>query len=249
MPMHVAGYETSASQATPIAITPIPDGIVQIQGNDILVPNVVNNICFATAMINSAAATLRAQLTSPSLRAVVPFDISPIVNGLVFGSLARVLPMGGTPLPLVVAEPLDLLIQNGAAVMNRGFVHFCDGPIKPVSGKAYTVRFTTSITEVTASWVNGALTFATPLPAGNYQVVGMRYWGANTVYGRLFFKGSFFRPGVPAANAEDNNEWPYFRYGNYGVFDQFNNVTPPSVDAMGITDTAQQGFLDLIKVS
>jgi hypothetical protein len=222
---------------------------VQISGNDILVPPTVNNICYAAAMINSGAATLRVQLTSPSLRAMVNFDVSPIANGLVFGSIAPVLPMGMTPLPLITAEPLDALVQNGAAVMNRVFVHFCDGPVKPVTGRAYTVRFTTTITEVTASWVNGAITFATPLPAGNYQVVGMRYWGANTCYGRLFFKGSFWRPGVPAANAEANNEWPYFRYGNYGIFDVFNNVTPPSVDAMGVTDTAQQGFLDLIKIS
>jgi hypothetical protein len=246
--MHVVGYETSASEAALTAITPIPDGIVQIQTNDILVPDKVNNVGFAMAMINSAAATLRAQLTSPSLKAVVPLDISPITNGLVWGSLPRVMNMLDAPLPVVVAEPLDLMIQNGGAVMNRGFITFCDGPVKPVTGKSYSLRFTTSITLVTASWVNGALTFGTALPAGNYQVVGMRMWSANGVYARLFFKGSFFRPGVPMLNAEDNNEWPIFRSGNSGVWDQFNNVTPPSLDIMGITDSAQVGYLDVIKV-
>jgi len=247
--MHLVGYETSASEAALTAITPIPDGIVQIQTNDILVPPGVPNIICAVALINSATATLRAELTSPSLRATVPFDISPINNGLVFGSLPRIVPLFGSPLPVTVAEPLDALVQNGAAVMNRVFVWFADGAPKPTQGKCYSVRFTTSITEATASWVNGAVTFGTALPAGNYQVVGMRFWGANTVCGRLFFKGSFFRPGVPAVNAEDNNEWPVFRFGGLGVWDQFNNVTPPSVDAMGVTDTAQQGYLDIIKVS
>ena len=246
--MHVVGYETSASEAALTAITPIPDGTVQIQTNDILVPDKINNICWAAAMINSATATLRAQLTSPSLKAIFPVDISPIVNGLVFGSIPRGLRLGAGPLPLKPAEPLDVLIQNGAAVMNRAFLHFCDGPVAPVKGLILPIRFTTSITLATASWVNGAITFSTALPAGNYQVVGLRMWSANGVYARLFFKGSTWRPGAPMLNTEDNNEWPDFRFGNYGVWDQFNNVTPPSVDLMGITDTAQVGYLDLIKV-
>lgn len=249
MPMHVVGYETSGSEAALTAITPIPDGIVQITGNDILVPPTVNNVIIAAAMINSATATLRAQLSAPSLRATVPVDLSPIVNGLVFGSLPRIIPFVNSPLPLVVAEPLDLLIQNGAAVMNRGFVTFADSSPKPTTGKVYSVRFTLSITLATATWANGSITFSTTLPAGNYQLVGSRVWSANSVYHRYFFKGSFFRPGAPCLNAEDNNEWPLFRVGNLGVWDQFNNVTPPSVDVMGITDTAEVGFMDLIKVS
>lgn len=248
MPMHVVGYETSGSEAALTAITPIPDGVVQIQTNDILVPNGVNNICWAAAMINSAAATLRVQITSPSLKALFPVDVSPIANGLVWGSIPRGLRLGMGPLPLVVAEPLDVLVQNGAAVMNRAFIHFCDGPVKPVGGKILPIRFTAAASTSTATWVNSAITFSTSLPAGNYQVVGMRMWSANGVYARLFFKGSFFRPGCPMVNSEDNNEWPDFRFGNYGVWDQFNNITPPSVDVMGITDTAQVGFLDLVKV-
>lgn len=248
MPMHVVAYESTASNAALTDMTPVPDGLVQISGNFIYVPKSLNNICFASAMINSAAATLRMQIVTPSLRALVPFDVSPIANGLVFGSLPRVLPMGGMPVPLVEQEPLEFLAQNGASVVNRGWVHFCDGPVKPVQGKAFSVRFTGTASLVTATWVNTTLTFASTLPAGNYQVVGARVWSANSCYARFFFKGSIWRPGVPTANAEDNNEWPYFRFGNYGVWDQFNNVTPPSMDVHGVTDTAQQGYLDLIKV-
>lgn len=249
MPIHLAGYETSASEAALTAITPIPDGVVQIQSNDILVPSTVNNICYAAAMINSAAATLRVQITSPSLKAVVPIDVSPIANGLVFPGPPTAIRAGYAPYPLVVAEPLDVLVQNGAAVMNRCFIWFCDGPVKPVVAKSYSIRFTTSITLVTASWVNGALTFSTALPAGNYQVIGMRLISTNGCAARLFFKGSFFRPGVPVGAADATNEWPDFRWGNYGVWDVFNNITPPSVDVMGITDTAQVGYLDVVKVS
>lgn len=220
-----------------------------ISGSDFRVPVAIPNICAAAALINSAAATLRAQVQAPSLRSVLNFDISPIANGLVFGSIPRMARLWQTPLPLAALEPLDVFIQNGAAVMNRAFLWMCDGPIKPVTGKVYTVRFTASITEVTATWANGVLTFGQTLPSGHYQVVGMRVWSANGVAARLFFVGGAWRPGVIMQNTEDNNEWPDFRYGNTGVWGEFDNTTPPSIDVMGITDTAQVGFLDLIKTA
>jgi hypothetical protein len=243
------GYETSASEAALTAITPIPDGTMAISGNDFRVPVGLTNIVAAAAVINSAAATLRAQIQAPSLRSVLNYDISPINNGLVFGPLARTARMWQAPLSLQALEPLDVFIQNGAAVMNRAFLWMADGPVKPVTGKIYTVRFTTSITEVTASWANGVLTFGQTLPAGHYQVVGMRVWSANGVAARLFFVGGAWRPGVPMGNTENDGEWIDFRFGNTGVWGEFDNTTPPSLDVMGITDTAQVGFLDLIKTA
>jgi len=245
--MTTAAYETSASEAALTSITPVPDSHLTIVGNDIRVPDGMNNICGAAALINSAVATLRAELVAPSLRATINFDISPINNGLVFGSLPRLVRNWASPLPLVVNEPLDLQIQNGAAVMNRGLVWFCDGPPKPTTGKVYTVRATTSIALVTATWVNGPLTFGQTLPAGKYQIVGMRIWSANGVCARVFPVGAFWRPGVPMVNAEDNNEWLEFRYGGLGVWGEFLNTTPPTFDMLGITDTAQVVYLDLIK--
>ena len=246
---HLIGYELSQSNAALTALTPIPDGTLRVAGNDFFVPLKMNNICWAAAMINSATATLRAQVQSPSLRATLNIDVAPIANGLVFGSLPPVIRAWDTPFPLVENEPLDFFNQNGAAVMNRGFIELCDGPIKPVTGKVYTVRATLAITLTTATWQNGALTLAQTLPAGTYQVVGCRVWSANSCAFRIFFVGSAFRPGGLTANAEANQEWIDWRYGNIGVWDQFSNIVPPSFDVMGITDTAEVVYLDLIKVS
>jgi hypothetical protein len=220
-----------------------------ISGNDIRVPAELKNICWAAGMINSAAATLRAQLTSPSLRAMIPFDISPIRNGLVFGGLPPLARMWETPLPLVGLESLDFQVQNGAAVMNRGFVSFCDGPVKPVTGNVYSIRFTLAASLVTASWVNSSITFQSVLPYGVYQCVGARVWSANSCAFRCFPVGGPWRPGGLTGNTENDQEWIDFRFGNSGVWFQFNSTTPPSIDVMGITDTAQVGILDLIKVS
>jgi hypothetical protein len=249
MTMHTVGYETSGSNAALAAITPIPDGTVVISGNDIRVPADLKNICWTAGQINSAAATLRAQLTSPSLRAQIPFDISPIRNGLTFGSLPPVMRMWDTPLPLVGLESLDFQVQNGAAVMNRGFLSFCDGPIKPVTGNIYSIRFTLAATLATATWANSQITFQSVLPYGTWMCVGARVWSANACAFRMFPIGAAYRPGGLAGSTESDQEWLDWRYGNIGNWFQFNSTTPPTVDVMGITDTAQVGILDLIKVS
>lgn len=246
---HLIGYELSGSEAALTALTPIPDGTLRVSGNDFFVPPKMNNICWAAGMINSAAATLRGQIQSPSLRATLNIDVAPLANGLVFGSLPPMVRAWQTPFPLIENEPLDWFTQNGGAVMNRGFVELCDGPIKPVGGKVYTVRATLGITLATATWANGALTLAQTLPAGTYQLVGCRVWSANSCAFRIFFVGSPYRPGGVCGNAEANIEWADFRYGNLGVWDQFNNIVPPSFDVMGITDTAEVVYMDLIKTS
>jgi hypothetical protein len=244
------GYESTASLAVLSAITPIPDPTVAVIGNDIRVPVALPNIVLAYSMINSAVATLRSEIVTPSLRAVFPFDISAIVNGLVVSNGFQMVDLRDTPVPLVGLEPMDSFIQNGAAVVNRTFIWLADGAIKQTTGKIYTIRATASATLVTASWVNsGALTFANTLPAGHYQLVGLRSWSANQVAARMFFVGYAWRPGVISMPSEAVVENPLFRYGNMGVFGEFDNTTPPTIDFMGVTDVAETVYLDLIKTS
>lgn len=246
----LVGYESTASLPALTAITPIPDPTVAVISNDIRIPVELPNMIGAFAAINSAAATLRAQIVTPSLRAIFPYDIGGIQQGLTSSNLIPMAQSWYNPVPLVGLEPMDAFFQNGAAVVNRAFVWLADGAIKPTTGKMYTVRATASATLVTASWVNsGGLVFASTLPTGHYQVVGFRSWSANQVAARIFFVGYPWRPGVPAQSAEVGVEWPIFRWGNMGVFGEFNNTVPPTVDFMGITDTAETLYFDLIKTS
>jgi hypothetical protein len=246
----LVGYESTASLAVLSAITPIPDGTVAVIGNDIRVPVALPYIVGAYATINSAVATLRAQIVTPSLRATFPFDVSPIFNGLATNALPAIPHLWYVPVGLVGLEPMDWFVQNGAAVVNRGLVWLGDGPLKPTTGKMYTIRATATATLVTASWVNsGSLTFASTLPAGHYQLVGMRSLGANQVASRVFFVGYQWRPGVVSVVNENVDEWPVFRYGGMGVFGEFDNTVPPTVDFLGTTDVAETLYLDLIKTS
>jgi hypothetical protein len=73
------------------------------------------------------------------------------------------------------------------------------------------------------------------------------------VAARLVFvggvQGAAWRPGVMATNTDRHLENPAFRWGNFGVFGEFEDTDPPTVDALGnVADAAQVYYLDMIQV-
>jgi hypothetical protein len=157
---------------------------------------------------------------------------------------------GDSPIPLVFNESINFFTQNAqaAAVLSYGLLWLADGPVKPVQGPMYSVRATSAVALVAATWVNGALTFSQALPYGTYQVVGMRARGTNLLAARLVFPGAFNRPGVPACNTIGGLDFDTARYGQMGVFGQFDSTVPPTVDCLGDTDASQTYVFDLIKI-
>jgi len=245
----VAWYQSIDPAGALTAINAVSDQHVTVSGADIRVPKGLANIIGAAALANDASVT-RAQLQSPSLRATLNFDVEPVVAAAVFGSPAEQTFFPDTPVPLMENESLNFAILSdpAAAAVHYGLAWLSDGPVKPVTGKIYTVRCTAAAALAAGVWVNSALTFAQTLPAGDYQVVGMRARGTNLVAARLVFVGGVWRPGVPAINALGDLDTYWQRYGRMGVLGQFNSTTPPTVDCLGVTDTAQTIMLDLIKV-
>jgi len=244
----VAWYESVAPGGALTAIAAVPDETVYSVGDDIRVPEGLNNIIGAAALINDASAD-SAQIQSPSLRAMANIDIEPIVAAAVFGTPPEVLYHPQSPNPVAVAESLQFYVKSApaAAVEHYGLVHLADGPVQPVAGNIITVKATGAANLSAGQWVNTALTFDQTLPVGTYQVVGMRARGTNLVAARLVFKGGQWRPGVAAVNAIGDRDLQSFRYGRCGVLGSFHTNTPPSVDCLGVTDTSQDFLLDLIK--
>jgi hypothetical protein len=247
--MHMIAYASQASYPTPAPLIPIPDPTLRVAGNDFYVPAQVNQIISAAGLINSTVAPARMQIQSPSLRALLNFDLGPVANSNVFGSLPRCMRMWQTPLQLVTNEPLDMYCQNAASVLNQAMIILSDGPVKPVTGKIYSVRATGSAVLQPGQWVNTPLTFSQTLPSGHYQCVGFRAIGVTLVGARIFFVGGAWRPGVYASNSVNDNDWPDFRYGNIGVWGEFDNTVPPTVDCNGFNDTSQDFVFDLIKTA
>lgn len=229
-------------------INAVPDPHVTTAGGDIRVPTFASFLVMQAALDNDASAA-RAQLTSPSLRALFNLDIEPIVPNKVFGSPIEPYWHGDSPIPLVVNESINFFSQNAqaAGVLAYCLLWLADGPVKPVSGSVYTIRATTAIALAAATWVNGPLVFAQSLPYGRYQIVGARARGANLTCARFLFPGAFNRPGIPACTAIGNVDFDSARYGQMGIFGEFDSTVPPTVDALGDTDVAQVYDLDLIK--
>jgi hypothetical protein len=230
------------------AINGVPDPSITVNGISVRVLPTMPNIIGTAALINDASA-VRAQLQSPSLRASVNQDIEPIVAAAVFGTDPPLYMHPQSPRALAEDEDMNFFVQSdpAAAAAHYGLAWLADGPQQAVDGEIITVRATSACALSAGVWVNGALTFSQVLPVGRYSVVGMRARGANLVAARLVFVGAAHRPGVPAVNAVGNRDSWYFRTGRLGVWGDFHTNTPPTVDCLGITDTAQVLEFDLIR--
>lgn len=247
---HLAAWFQSVDPGNAFqAIPGVPDPAITVAGNDIRVPKPLPFIVGYGGVINDAS-LLRAELQSPSLRAVFNLDVEPVVQGKIFTNPQLFNIIIGNAVPVVPDESLNWFVQSdpAAAAIHYGVAMLADAPLQPVKGNYYSIRATSAVALVAGTWVNGPLVFAQVLPAGAYQVVGMRARGANLLAARLVFVGGTYRPGVIAAAAIGGLDNDYQRFGNMGVFGQFDNTTPPTVDCLGDTDAAQSFIFDLIKV-
>jgi hypothetical protein len=245
--LHLAGYFQSIDPASVFTNLPaIPDQALRTNVNDIIVPNDVPNIVGQAALINDAS-LVRAQFSSPSLRAMLNLDVEPIVQGKVFGSLPDAFIHGDSPIPLKPGENLNfgVLSDPAAAALHYGLVWLSDGAIKPVTGPMYTVRFTTAAVLAAGSWVLGVPTLLQSLPVGRYNVTGLRARGTNLLAARFVFPGQAWRPGVPAVNAIGNYDGLWSRYGAMGIMGQFDTTTLFQMECLGDTDNSQIFDMDL----
>lgn len=248
---HLAGWFEDLDPGgvlTPIAS--IVDQSVFTSGDVTRVPVQMPNIVGQAALLDDASAA-GAQIQSPSLRAMVNIDIEPVIADATFGNPPEVLFHPLSPISVVADEPITFAVNSNPAAIEEhyGLVWFGDGPQVPVPGNIFSVGATSALTLAPGVWVNGTLLFSQTLPLGRYTVVGMRARGTNLVAARLVFIGGAFRPGVPAVNAVGDRDVAVFRYGRHGAFGVFHSNTPPTVDALGITDTAQSYIFDLIQVA
>ena len=226
------------------------DDHVTVNGDDILVP--VLNKLIGYGVVCDLTVQSQARFRSPSLleRGFEEY-VEPVGSGLTWGTIAEMIMKTENPIELKTLEALQLQILSnpGAAAVHYGVCLLGDGPITPVKGNIMTVRTTASITLSAVAWVNGALTFPVSLAAGKYQLVGARCMSTNGVAFRFRFQGMPWRPGGPCANVQTDYAVDPFRNGRMGVWGEFTHVNPPTIDVLGVTDTAQVVYLDLIKVA
>lgn len=257
MPFHTAAFIQSIDPAGVFtAITAAADQVLTIVGTDIRVPT-LRQLIAAAAGVETAVAS-QARLTSPSLRIRSLFRIEPF-NGAAAAAVEPASPqvvtdLRGRPVELVAGENLNAELNSNpvAAQTQWVVVWFADRSPEPVSGAIFTVRATAATVLVGNAWTNAALTFVEDLPRGRYQIVGFRALSAGLVAARLVFVGegaAGWRPGVLGTDLETDLEHPMFRYGQLGVFGEFEDTDPPTVDFLSVSaDAAESVHLDLIQV-
>lgn len=244
-----AFYESVDPGAAYNAITAVSDPHLFTSGDDIRVPADYNLLIGAVLLANDASIA-RARISSPSLRARVNKFYERIAAALVLGNPPEVNLHADNPVELTTDEAINLEMYSdpAAAVVHQGIVLLSDANLAPPAAEILTVRATAAVALSAGAWVNGAITFEEDLAVGRYQLVGARVRGTNLVAARFVFRESPWRPGAPAINSIGDQDPPGFRAGGLGVWGEFHTNQPPTLDALGVTDTAQVLLLDLVRV-
>jgi len=204
--------------------------------------------------VASAEAITHAFLSSPSLRRLALLDLMPIRLADDFASPDSVMWKLQSPTPLEPNEGLEAYVYSNVAVPAQNSfiaVWLADGPVTPVDGEIFHVNATATIVEVDAVWVNTEIDFRQTLPVGRYQIVGAFCHITDGVLFRFVPIGEAHRPGGVCGILVGSEMPDVQRNGGLGVWCEFDQVTPPSVDILaniGAAGTDVEMILDLIKV-
>lgn len=254
MPFTLIGFYENVDPAAAFnALTALADQHITVSGDDVRVPTLNQVVAVAVGAENAVAPLAR--LVSPSLRRRTNLYLAPLnvaaAASVEPGSPQRVIDLRRRPIQLVTGENLNVEVNSNpvAAQDQWGLVWLADGPIAPVEGAMFTIR-ATATTDLTANvWSNVAITFQEDLPRGRYQCVGLRGESASMIACRLVFPEGGWRPGVLGCDAVDDIQHEMFRYGGLGVFGEFEDTTPPTVDALAdLADVDSEYYLDLIQL-
>jgi len=246
MPFTLIGFHKHyGAAATYDAVTGIPDEHVTVFDEDIIVPELSN---IAGCWVGGGTLT-HARLATPSLRALVENQISPIEAGVEPASPPAWIDYSNTPITLVPTEALNLEASVTGAGDVVGILMLSDGAIPSVAGKIITVQATSGTTLTPFGWTNGRLNFTQTLPAGRYNVVGMRAMSAGLIAARLVIPGYAWRPGCLGVDTMSKVTEKIFRHGKLGIWGSFTHNQPPTIDFLSSSaDTSETVELDLIKI-
>lgn len=250
MAFHLGAFYEDVDPGGALAtIAAVREQTLFTNGDDLRVPTALPFVLGAVAMVDDASG-VRAQLQSPSLRVLTNLDIEPIVLAAVLGSPPESLYHPHAPIPLVPDESLNFAFQSNPAAIevHYGLVWLGDGPQTELSGPLFSIRATATVQQTVDMWENGNLAFAQTLPAGQYNIVGMRARSTDAIAARLVFPEQIPRPGVPVVNAIADLDPKMFRYGRTGVFGSFPHTNPPTVDVLGGVAAVQNFIFDMVRV-
>lgn len=248
----IAFSELLATDATIAELAGVPDQTHRVHDDDIYIGK-LNKVVGEAAM---GAQLGDAYLISPSLRRVARKYIAPLVvlpSTYNFGYLWNW--HGESPLGLDTNEALNAFAEESvvSAVDNPTIgVWLADGVITPIHGEIWTVKASATFTVAQKAWTNSELTWTPDLPVGKYQIVGARGYMVYPGLFRFNFVGQAHRPGGVVVNENFLTTLPAQRNGGMGVWGEFEQVLPPSIDCLTAHVAGDTGIylrIDLIKIA
>ena len=250
--IHLALYY--ASLAGNAALTQLPalgDVVIAPAASGYLVPATINKIFRAAGV---GGLLTRAQLNSASIRDYTPFDLAPVNSGAVISTPAVFQDFRRNPIPLKTDEELDAFVLNTGAGPTKTIVGvwFCDVAPQPVSGRVFTVHWTSAVALAAADvWSTITPVFDNGLPSGTFAIVGGRCESATGQFYRYVPRGgSPYRPGSFCSQAVGGVVTDQDRYGGLGEWMRFSNTTAPNIEIFALAaDATQAGYMDLIQVA
>jgi len=252
MSIHLALYYASlAGNAALTQLNALGDAVITSTANGYLVPPVINRVFRAAGV---GGLLTRAQLNSSSIRDFTPFDLAPVNSGAVISTPAVFQDFRRNPIPLRTNEELDAFILNTGVGPTKTTVAvwFCDQAPQPVSGRVFTVHWTSSIPLAAAdAWSQVTPVFDNGLPSGTFAIVGGRVESATGQFYRYIPKGGNpYRPGSFCSQAVGGQVTDQDRYGGIGEWLRFDNTNPPLMEIFALAaDATQAGYMDLIQVA
>lgn len=249
MPFHLFGYTQSQDSAVLVPAAALQDQALQINGNDVIIPNDLTNILGAYALGPTPA---RVSLQSPSLRRMFNQEVEPLDIAAIATDQLLLNWFGFSPLVVDPGEPFEAWMAESGAGASRVtiLVWLADTPPQPIIGDIHSIRVTSTNTAVANAWTNVTLTFNDVLPSGTYALVGAAMQSATIQAFRFVFKGGSWRPGAIGQATLGTRLNPIFRNGALGSWGEFENLTPPSMDVLcNAADAAFAGILDLVQLT
>lgn len=247
---HLELYSSSVTNGSLLQTNALATGaVLPTIGNGFQVPS----LHYLAGGMGVGAHLQRIQFQSRSMLPYPYPDYVPVNRGTAFESPVRGLWNFRHPRALQPTEEIDCYTANNNASAETQYIGviFSDGPIQPVPWvNGFTVHGTASTTLSAGAWTtNVTITLDTNLPAGVYQLVGLRVYSATCLFARVFPRtnNQLARPGVTGVQAYDSLDAPYARYGEAGVWHTFPQNVLPGVDMFATSaDTAEEFWLDLI---
>lgn len=253
---HTAAFLQSVDPAGAfVQLAAVADSILTVNSPRIQVP-VLNQVIAAAGGIETTVDS-RIRIVTPSILQAFRSYITP-VNGAAAAAVPpmnphRVADMRNDPLILVPSEQMtmELFSNPAAAQIQWGLAWFADKTPDQINGKVYTARATVANALVSSVWTLNTLTFDDQLPRGRYQVVGMKAYSTSMIAARVIIPGTQWRPGCLGNILLTDMGDPMFRYGNMGVWGEFEDVDNLQIESLAAAaDTAasQVYYVDLLQV-